>query len=752
MFYFLGRYITCEWKCEYLNITSIEEARKYVNQTWICGKECQYFNQPCNYECPSSRLSVCKGKCTFLRESFKKISLEGAIKCPNTCHIYLEYLSCNNVCMDSEYISDKDTWICNDICQSLAVPCNGKCPGNMNLNCQGKCEKFKKRTQYWCNGKCLSITVPCEGYCEEFEDEETEILAKDNCNGKCQSPLLPCEGVCPPDTYIDCRGFCIDYLFVSLNDKWLCEKDCINISSPCKGKCAHISQSISCNGLCETNRTAYMCGTDCLPINFPCEETCQAICNLDDDIGCSEQYVCEGRCQPMKLPCSHNCPTGYFKNCDELCETFTFPNYEHDYEKHYLVKDLADFDWHCDLSCIEGHCNSSCISGLQSCNGTCIYPTLKENCKGQCEIVPTFYNCGFYCQPVESPCNGICYEGFSLNFDGNCVFDNKTCELGFTFDCGTHVCTDMPVNIICKGKCQSITETCHGVCPLKQQILTCNLTCVFAIDHIEKSYHCNNQCIALREQCKGKCPPLTITCKEQCYTSNVVFECDGKCTSDQKECNDCQTAFVRHLEDTGKMTNCPNELYCTLPEKICNDFSSFYVEGCSMGSELSKRVCENPAKYNLSNVCNSRNLDSCSGHRPLQCIEPTRKCNNFIDCVDRSDESGCIFEPEKEIDYSIFKECQTSDYGFIIQTGFLCLNQCISDSIWCRNTNTKFEQNLLAKLSSCPKLHKVVNSEQLCRNHTFWSKKPCDNGFIRCSGYFPGQCFSKSICGFPVSI
>jgi hypothetical protein len=494
--------------------------------------------------------------------------------------------------------------------------------------------------------------------------------------------------------------------------------------------------------LCETNRTAYTCDTDCISIDFPCEGTCQPKCNLEDDIECSEQYICEGRCQPVKLPCNYKCPIGYFINCDEICETFLYPNYETDYEKYYLVNDLADFYWHCDLAC---------ISELESCNGACISPTLKANCKGQCEAVPTFYNCDSYCTSVASPCNGICHEGYSLNFDGRCVFPNGTCDLGLTFDCGTGVCTDTPVNIICDGKCQSIVETCHEACPLKQQILTCDLTCVFAIDHIEKSYQCNDQCIALKESCKGKCPHLRIACKGQCYDSNVVFECDGKCTSNQKECQNCPAAFVRHFESKTQMTNCPNESHCTIPNKICNNFNSFYVGGCGTGSELSKGVCENPAKYNLSNVCQTRNLESCSGNRPLQCIEAIRKCNNYIDCVDRSDESSCIFEIEKEIDYSIFKDCKTSDYVYENEPGFLCGDICIPATIWCKNTFTETEHSILEKLSSCPKLLKEVNSKELCQNNTLWSRRPCPGDLKRCLGNFPGECFSTNICGFPVS-
>ena len=738
--------MTCEWICEFAKITSNDEARKYENHTWFCEHHCQNFNQPCNNKCPSSRLNVCKEKCTFLTESFKKISLEGAIKCPNTCDTSLEYLSCDNGCRDSEYISDGDTWICNETCQSLSEPCNGKCPGNMNLNCQGRCEKFKKRTQYWCNEECLNITVPCEGYCEEFEDDETGSWEKNNCYGKCQSPLIPCKGVCHPDAFLNCTGFCTFLLPYDKDYKWACGNNCINISSPCNGKCAHKSQSLSCNGLCEKKRTAYICDRKCVSIDFPCEGTCQEKCIFDDILGCSEQYDCEGICQPMKLPCNQKCPIGFFINCHKFCEFFKYPNYVRDFGRYYLEKELSNFKW---------HCNSSCFSGLESCNGTCISPTLKANCKGECEAVPTFYECDSHCQPVEIPCNGFCHDGFSLNFDGRCFLVGKTCEMGLRYDCVTGVCTDIPLNIVCDGKCQSITETCNGSCPLEDQILTCELKCVWEIFHVDNFYHCNNQCISLKEPCKEKCPKPRIACKGQCYRSNVVFECDGKCTADNKKCKDCETAYVRHFDQKEKMTNCPMESHCTIPELICNDFFSFNFEGCSRGLEVSKRVCENPAQHNLSNICKNRNLESCSGHRPLQCIEASRKCNNFIDCIDRSDESGCILELEKVIDYSIFKDCNASykSYlGYKNQPGFLCGNFCIPSTVLCRNTITEDGQSHLAKLSACPKLLKEVNSKQLCQNYTFWSNKPCYGDFNRCSGNFPGQCFSKIHCGFPVSI
>jgi hypothetical protein len=112
-------------------------------------------------------------------------------------------------------------YMCNNKCQTTKTTCNGQCPVNYFLNCQGVCTSFilESRYQRWlCNGQCQNWDKPCEGKClhEELQincnGECEKELSSFDCNNSCQSLDKPCNGRCLNASEWRCQNAdkCID--------------------------------------------------------------------------------------------------------------------------------------------------------------------------------------------------------------------------------------------------------------------------------------------------------------------------------------------------------------------------------------------------------------------------------------------------------------------------------------------------------------------------------------------------------------
>jgi len=232
----------------------------------------------------------------------------------------------------------------------------------------------------------------------------------------------------------------------------------------------------------------------------------------------------------------------------------------------------------------------------------------------------------------------------------------------------------------------------------------------------------------------------------QCDNECIPWEmpCHGKCLSDQY-------GIITHSH-TGQFNNkseitahetywkCPYDERCVSSFKFCSSFN-FPNENvaalisCPDNAEVSRNVCEQPLKYNISLNCNERGLFKCTGHRSEQCITKANRCDGFLQCIDRSDESNC--PGELQLDYNLFKHCLTEER----EDGFKCnYENCVPIKYWCSKSHIILpEYNSLTNL--CPQLLLTFNNERLCQNHSFWQNKPCpSNSQGRCKGNYPGEC------------
>ncbi len=246
---------------------------------------------------------------------------------------------------------------------------------------------------------------------------------------------------------------------------------------------------------------------------------------------------------------------------------------------------------------------------------------------------------------------------------------------------------------------------------------------------VDRQWPCGDKCIPFEEPCNGKCLSDVygfLTYEYQSFTYTIAAE--------------------RVAKET--FWKCPNANQCVSSFKFCSSFNFANAQYYSLGScpnisEASRKVCENPQKYNISLNCEERGFFKCTGHRE-QCILTENVCDGFLQCMDRSDESNCS-QNIKELNYNIFIPCKTDK----MEHGFKCDDKlCVPLQYWCMSGNLYHVPNLNQFINVCPQLISTMKNELLCQNKTFWQNKPCDSPFgdKRCSGNYPGECsFGRGI-------
>ena len=132
--------------------------------------------------------------------------------------------------------------------------------------------------------------------------------------------------------------------------------------------------------------------------------------------------------------------------------------------------------------------------------------------------------------------------------------------------------------------------------------------------------------------------------------------------------------------------------------------------------------------------------------KKAQLIRISYLCNGLIDCIDRSDESNCFSSPQTIIQAD-FIDCKintTNNYKNHSEEnadGFQCgVIYCLDTDIWCSQKKYLDKESLTELSSICPDQMKAINNKVLCTNKTFWQTRPCQSGYLRCKGNFPGQC------------
>lgn len=259
-----------------------------------------------------------------------------------------------------------------------------------------------------CNGQCV------------FKFEDSFYL----CDTQCQDLSLPCHGNCPFDMYLDCDGYCVDYL-ENRNEGWICNGTCQNFSTPCEGKCHQNNWILNCNGVCESyvDRSAYKCNNRCLNIDTPCNLTCPNDRFLNCNGTCSREgntWLCNDKCQSLYHPCNGFCPTQLHQNVNDICQILPsqqrMAHCKNIKMPCYGICLNGGFI-NCDGECVTSNevhwqCNGHCQNLEVPCNGKCHDPNWSVKCNGICESKQKFsvYLCGKDCIPYNMPCNGKCDE------------------------------------------------------------------------------------------------------------------------------------------------------------------------------------------------------------------------------------------------------------------------------------------------------------------------------------------------------
>ena len=129
----------------------------------------------------------------------------------------------------------------------------------------------------------------------------------------------------------------------------------------------------------------WKCNGDCIGWSKLCNNTCYSNWTLNcAKTKCLEEpldYKCDGECVKIAQPCNGKCPLENQIDCDGNC-------------LKNLVKNLeSKKKWDCD---------GKCLNLTQPCNEVyCANPNWEKNCKGECELEETFYDCNGKCQSVE---------------------------------------------------------------------------------------------------------------------------------------------------------------------------------------------------------------------------------------------------------------------------------------------------------------------------------------------------------------
>ena len=202
---------SCNGKCPVpcLSLNCNDECVENLEDTYICDGRCKSVSKPCNGLCKLGYELNCNGECenqpvTVFKCGNQCQSLE--IPCNKNCSNGLSYDCERNSCS-----KHANHLLCGDVCQPGEKPCNKKCTGNKKLTCDGKCNpKNLPGKSYLCNNNCINVTVPCNGTC----DQQYGILCEEvcsnmadikqwHCNGKCIPWEEPCEKKC----LFDVHGF-----------------------------------------------------------------------------------------------------------------------------------------------------------------------------------------------------------------------------------------------------------------------------------------------------------------------------------------------------------------------------------------------------------------------------------------------------------------------------------------------------------------------------------------------------------------
>lgn len=350
---------------------------------------------------------------------------------------------------------------------------------------------------------------------------------------------------------------------------------------------------------------------------------------------------------------------------------------------------------------------------------------------------------GNKCGPSEWICNDECISQKVPCYKPNCIDDGslcsnddscKTCYGDLIYSCKTSKCENpnRVESYCCNGTCFKTTNPCNGQCPSIRP-LSCDDECFYGPEDLRRKrekWVCDGQCLNLTTPCAGnRCPEsnMEVNCLGKCEREQTMYDCNGVCQSVDEQCQgECSSK--------GKPWKCPNGNQTCVSNYLCSIYGistpehDIEVQKCPYILTNYKDTCERPdslkeTKCKLPKV-------ACTGHR-RQCIDKSGICDGVLDCMDRSDESGCK-KVSYDFDHEMFKPCHVNgsnnynNLGKVGNAGFKCgEDTCLDQSLWCGLVSRKpvwIDDTLREK---CGDVLDQVKNGRLCSNQTFWNAVAC---------------------------
>ncbi|CAF4582630.1 unnamed protein product, partial [Rotaria sp. Silwood1] len=595
--------------------------------------ECLYDACHCDTggdcECLCTSLSAFAEKCQSIDVPVKWRTQD---KCPIQCEYGKIYMSCGPICQPT----CRDIYL-NDNYNCVESGCQEGCfcPEGQVMDETGacvippECPCVDQNLAYPAGSKIIRNCDQCECmngtfHCEKLHGCVPKCSKREftcNTTGNC----IPLEWVC--DKTQDCDDGSDEFNCNCTSDDFFCTSgQCIKPSYRCDGlpQCRDGSDELNCNYtvpctefLCENKRcipTSWLCDgvIDCSSDGH--DRSDERHCNVtkcDTDSG--REFLCNnmpsGKCLPIAQLCDghDDCGDGSDEiNCNCTCSRNGFACKE--FCQCIPVNQVCDGTIQCQDGSDEQKCK--CNQGEYTCNGgLCINATKlcdgQINCpKGDDEAQP---NCNIT-TTIPPQTSQRSTEKTSTPISP--VTTTPFCKTRLCFVLDVERC--IPENEICDGEvfCDDGMDEIPSLFP---SILKCQATTVAAVT--PRTTTPGKECL----------PPnkyICNLCLEPERFCNGICDCKHDC-SDEKNCTTCTL-------------KCKGSDVCILPEQICDKKCDCF-ETCS-----DEQDCIMPTPP----PCTQFKCDATKRNPIGKCLNLTRVCDGYADCVDKTD------EPERLCNYT----------------------------------------------------------------------------------------------------